>query len=108
MNNYTLYALNQYLAVITSEGFLTGEREQLSTGWLEFLIGTKVQLLPNFYAGISLRMHGVLSNKQPQNFGNLYAPGFNRITDDNKFGGSINYTLTYSFPFRFKRKDPKN
>ena len=108
VNNYTLYALNQYLAVITSEGFLTGEREQLSTGWLEFLIGTKVQLLPNFYAGISLRMHGLLSNKQPQNFGNLYAPGFNRITDDNKFGGSINYTLTYSFPFRFKRKDPKN
>ena len=108
VNNYTLYALNQYLAVDTRDGFLTGEREQLSTGWFEFLFGTKVQLLPNFYAGISLRMHGLLSNKQPQNFGNLYAPGFNRITDDNKFGGSINYTLTYSFPFRFKRKDPKN
>ena len=108
VNNYTLYALNQYLAVDTRDGFLTGEREQLSTGWFEFLFGTKVQLLPNFYAGISLRMHGLLSNKKPQNFGNLYAPGFNRITDDNKFGGSINYTLTYSFPFRFKRKDPKN
>ena len=108
VNNYTLYALNQYLAVDTRDSFLTGEREQLSTGGFEFLFGTKVQLLPNFYAGISLRMHGLLSNKQPQNFGNLYAPGFNRITDDNKFGGSINYTLTYSFPFRFKRKDPKN
>ena len=108
VNNYTLYALNQYLAVDTRDDFLTGEREQLSTGWFEFLFGTKVQLLPNFYAGISLRMHGLLSNKQPRNFGNLYAPGFNRITDDNKFGGSINYTLTYSFPFRFKRKDPKN
>ena len=108
VNNYTLYALNQYLAVDTRDGFLTGEREQLSTSWFEFLFGTKVKLLPNFYAGISLRMHGLLSNKQPQNFGNLYAPGFNRITDDNKFGGSINYTLTYSFPFRFKRKDPKN
>ena len=108
VNNYTLYTLNQYLVVNTREGFLTGEREQLSTGWFEFLFGTKVQLLPNFYAGISLRMHGLLNNKQPQNFGNLYAPGFNRITDDNKFSGSINYTLTYSFPFRFKRKDPKN
>jgi hypothetical protein len=66
-----------------------------------------VELLPNFYAGISLRMHALLSNKQPQDFGNLYAPGFNRITDDNKFGGSINYTLTYSLPFRFKRKSTK-
>ncbi len=104
VNNYTLYALNQYLPVYTEEGFLTGERAQLSTGWLEFLFGMKVQLLPNFYAGLSLRMHRLISNKQPQNFGNLYTPGFNRITDDNKFGGSINYTLTYSLPFRFKRK----
>ena len=108
VNNYTLYALNQYLPVNTSQGFLTGEREQLSTGWFEFLFGSKVELLPNFYAGISLRMHALLNNKQPQDFGNLFAPGFNRITDDNKFGGSINYTLTYSFPFRFKRKVPKN
>lgn len=104
VNNYTLYALSQYIPVPTSEGYLTGEREQLSTGWFEFLFGTKVQLLPNFYAGLSLRMHGLLSNKQPQDFGNLYAPGFNRITDDNKFGGSFNYTLTYAFPFRFKKK----
>ncbi len=104
VNNYTLYALSQYIPVPTSEGYLTGEREQLSTGWFELLFGTKVQLLPNFYAGLSLRMHGLLSNKQPQDFGNLYAPGFNRITDDNKFGGSFNYTLTYAFPFRFKKK----
>lgn len=104
VNNYTLYSLTQYIPVQTSEGFLTGERGQLSTGWFELLFGTKVQLLPNFYAGISLRMHGLLSNKQPQDFGNLYTPGFNKITDDNKFGGSINYTLTYSLPFRFKRK----
>lgn len=104
VNNYTLYALNQYLPITTTEGYLTGEREQLSTGWLEFLFGTKVQLLPNFYAGISLRMHALLNNAQPQDFGNLYAPGFNRITDDNKFGGSINYTLSYSLPFRFKKE----
>jgi len=104
VNNYSLYAVTQYLPVYTTEGYQTGEREQLSTGWFEFLFGTKVQLLPNFYAGISLRMHALLSNKQPRDFGNLYAPGFNRITDDNKFGGSINYTLTYSLPFRFKKK----
>lgn len=107
VNSYTLYALDQYIPVQVSEGYLTGERDQLSTGWFEFLFGTKVELLPNFYAGISLRMHALLSNKQPQDFGNLYAPGFNRITDDNKFGGSINYTLTYSLPFRFKRKSTK-
>ena len=107
VNNYTLYQTNQYLPINTTEGFLTGERDQLSSSWLEILFGTKVQLFPNFYAGISVRMHALLNNQQPQNFGNLHAPGFNKITDENKFGGSINYTLSYAFPFRFKKIKPK-
>ena len=107
INSYTLYQTNQYLQVNTSEGFLTGEREQLSSGWFELLFGTKVELFPNFYAGISVRMHALLNNVQPRDFGNLHAPGFNRITDDNKFGGGINYTLSYAFPFRFKKVKTK-
>ena len=107
VNSYTLYQTNQYLQVNTTEGFLTGEREQLSSGWFELLFGTKVELFPNFYAGISVRMHALLNNAQPRDFGNLHAPGFNRITDDNKFGGGINYTLSYAFPFRFKKVKTK-
>ena len=67
VNNYTLYQTNQYLPINTTEGFLTGERDQLSSSWLEILFGTKVQLFPNFYAGISVRMHALLNNQQPQN-----------------------------------------
>lgn len=105
VNQYELYQLTQYLGQgPTTSGFATGEREQLSNGWIELLVGTKVQLLPNFFAGISARLHILSQNPQPQNFGNLYAPGFNRITDDNKFGAGFNYTLTYSFPFRFRKK----
>lgn len=107
VNSYTLYQTNQYLQVNTTEGFLTGEREQLSSSWFELLFGTKVELFPNFYAGISVRMHALLNNVQPRDFGNLHAPGFNRITDDNKFGGGINYTLSYAFPFRFKKVKTK-
>ncbi len=104
VNSYELYQLDQYLIETTSEGFLVGEREQLSNGWIELIFGTKVQLLPNFYAGISARLNILLSNPQPKNFGNLYAPGFNKITDENKFGAGFNYTLTYSLPFRFRKK----
>ena len=105
VNQYELYQLTQYLRQPpTNEGYATGEREQISNGWVELLVGTKVQLLPNFFAGISARLHILNRNPQPENFGNLYAPGFNKITDDNKFGASFNYTLTYSFPFRFGKK----
>lgn len=105
VNNYTLYQLSQYIPLSEIvQGYATGERSSLSNSWYELLFGIKVQLLKNFYAGISIRMHGLISNPQPNNFGNLYAPGFNKITDDNNFGGSFNYTLTYTFPFQFRKK----
>ena len=107
VNSYTLYQTNQYLPIYTTEGYLTGERAQLSSSWFELLFGTKVELFPNFYAGISIRMHALLNNNQPQDFGNLHAPGFNKITDDNKFGAGINYTIAYAFPFRFKKEKTK-
>ncbi|MGI9540645.1 MAG: DUF6048 family protein, partial [Flavobacteriaceae bacterium] len=31
-------------------------------------------------------------------------PGFNQKTDENKFGASFNYTLTYNIPFATKKK----
>ena len=105
VNSYELYQLTRYLRQAPTEnGYASGERQQISNGWVELLVGTKVQLLPNFYAGISARLHILNTNPQPENFGNLYAPGFNKITDDNKFGAGFNYTLTYSFPFRFGKK----
>ena len=111
INEYTLY--ENYSAVdfqnsyferaIIKEGFLIGEREQLNSNWIEVLFGTKVEVLKNFYIGASIRLHRLLNNSQPKNFGNLYAPGFNKIVDDNRFGASFNYTLNYKFPFSFKK-----
>lgn len=102
--SYELYQLNQYVSNIITEGGAIGERSQISNAWFELLFGIKVELLNNLYAGISLRLNGILVNPKPDNFGNLYAPGFNTITDDNKFGSSINYTLSYALPFRFKKE----
>lgn len=106
VNSYQLYGLNQYVPTLTTSGYATGERQAISNGWFEIMFGIKVELLKNLYSGISLRMGGMLVNPQPENFGNLYAPGFNKITDDNKFGSNINYTLSYAFPIRFQ-KDKK-
>ena len=52
-------------------------------------------------------MHALLNNNQPQDFGNLHAPGFNKITDDNKFGAGINYTIAYAFHSGLKKKKLK-
>ena len=111
VNEYILYEnysaadfKNSYFErSVINEGNLIGEREQLNSNWIEVLFGTKVEVLKNFYIGASIRLHRLLNNSQPTNFGNLYAPGFNTIVDDNRFGASFNYTLNYRFPFSIKK-----
>ena len=111
VNEYVLYEnysaidfKNSYFERPTIiDGVLIGERDQINSNWIEVLFGTKVEVLKNFYIGASIRFHRLLNNSQPENFGNLYAPGFNKIVDDNRFGASFNYTINYRFPFSFKR-----
>jgi len=71
-------------------------------------VGTKVQVLKNVYLGFSARMHVLISDKIPENFDNIYIPGFNKKTTDNKFGASFNYSLTYSIPFLRTAKKKKD
>ena len=60
----------------------------------------------NIYLGLNLRLNRLLSNSSPNNFTNLYIPGFNKVTDDNSWGSGFNYTLTYSLPLKFNKKAP--
>ena len=111
VNEYVLY--ENYSAVdikntyferaIIKDGGLIGEREQINSNWIEVLFGTKVEVVKNFYIGASIRLHRLLNNSQPENFGNLYAPGFNKIVDGNRFGASFNYTLNYRLPISIKK-----
>ena len=104
VNQYELYTTHRYFDnPIITQGFEVGEKSAISTRWIELLFGVKVELLQNLYAGMSLRLHILAKRPEVNNYGNIYAPGFNRITDDNSFGSSFNYTLMYKFPFRFRK-----
>ena len=70
----------------------------------QVIIGIKVETFNNIYLGLNLRLNRLLSNSSPNNFNNLYIPGFNKVTDDNSWGSGFNYTLTYSLPLRFNKK----
>ena len=85
-----------------NSGFSIGERQNLNAFWLEFVAGFKVEVLNNIFFGLSLRLNRLLSDTLPDNFDNIYIPGFNKKTEENKFGGNFNYTLTYRIPFKFK------
>ena len=104
LNSYTLLNRNPFWedpGTKINSAFSTGERPNLNAFWMEFVAGFKVQLIHNIYFGLSLRLNRLLRDAEPENFDNIYIPGFNKKTEENKFGAGFNYTITYKIPFKF-------
>ena len=67
----------------------------LNANWVELIIGINAELLNNLFMGLSLRLNRMLNQKKPENFTNLYIPGFNKVTENNNFGTGLTYSLIY-------------
>jgi hypothetical protein len=71
--------------------------DNLNAQWAEFVLGMKVEVLHNVFLGFFFRGNVLISSKQPDNFKNLFIPGFNKVyLNDNGF--SFNYTISYLIP----------
>ena len=96
LNSYKIYTpypfSNQNATVISGEKF-----NGLSAQWVEVVAGVKAKVFNNIYVGFSFRINKIVSNKVPQEFDNLYIPGFNR-TYNGDFGVGFNYTVSYFLP----------
>lgn len=105
LNSYKIYNANPYFE--ESEVIQSGKNfSGLSAHWLEIVAGVKAEILDNVFLGFSLRLNYLLTQKEPQDFENLYIPGFNR-TYDGKFGVGFNYTISYFIPLYKKKNLPK-
>ena len=105
LNSYKIYNANPYFGevpVISSGKKFDG----LSASWIEVVAGVKAKVFDNVFVGFSLRLNRLVTNKEPENFSNLYIPGFNR-TYDGSFGVGFNYTVTYFVPIYKKKVAPK-
>jgi len=70
----------------------------LNANWVELIIGINAELLNNLFVGLSLRLNRMLNQKKPENFTNLYIPGFNKVTENNNFGTGLTYSIIYQIP----------
>lgn len=96
LNSYEVYNPNQYFD--EAPEIVSGEKfNGLTAQWMEVVAGVKAEVFNNVYVGFSLRVNRLFSNKKPDNFDNLYIPGFNR-TYDGDFGVGFNYTVSYFLP----------
>ena len=94
--------LNQY--TINADPFLPEKTitnsikyDNLNAQWVEFVLGMKVEVIHNIFLGFSFRGNFLINSKEPDNFKNLFIPGFNKVyLNDNGF--SFNYTISYLIP----------
>jgi hypothetical protein len=106
LNNYKIYNANQYFG--TTAPITSGAKyNDLTASWLEVVAGVKAKVFDNVFMGFSLRLNTLVTNKKPDNFDNLYIPGFNR-TYNGSFGVGFNYTVSYFIPIYKKKVIPAN
>lgn len=95
--------LNQ--GIINADPFLPVEElaepityNGLTASWFSIVLGIKAEVAHNLFLGFSFSGNVLLSSKEPENFKNLFIPGFNRVFVNNN-GLSFNYTISYLIPF---------
>ena len=74
------------------------EFDNLKSSWIEFVVGFNSEIKNNLFMGLSLRLNRMLKQDIPENFTNLFIPGFNKVTENNNFGTGITYSLIYQIP----------
>ncbi|MFD2824728.1 DUF6048 family protein [Lacinutrix iliipiscaria] len=102
-NNFTVYSQNQYW----EPQFSSNDAQKfsgLSALWAELIIGIKAEVLPNLFVGINAQLKSMINQDQPDNFENLYVPGFNRTYDSGRFGVGYGYNISYLIPLFKKDK----
>jgi len=102
INSYTIYNTDQTFpqTVVTDGREING----LTTIWGEIILGIKAETLNNLYVGLNVQLKGRISETEPDNFENLYIPGFGRTYDSGRFGFTFGYNLSYLLPIFKKDK----
>lgn len=103
LNSYTVYNTDQYWAPQFTSDDLQ-EFDGLTAFWAELIIGMKVELFNNLYLGLNVQLKIMASETEPDNFGNVFIPGFNKTYDSSGIGVGFGYTLSYRLPLYQKDK----
>ncbi len=70
----------------------------LTAHWVEFIFGIKTEVYTNLFISIQLQLKHLITEDEPDNFDNLYIPGFNRTYDYSDFGVGFGYGVSYLIP----------
>jgi hypothetical protein len=103
LNSYTIYSTDQYWSPQFTSTDLK-EFSGLTAFWAEVILGIKAELFNNLYLGLNVQLKILASETEPNNFENIYIPGFNKTFDSSGIGVGYSYTLSYRIPLYKKDK----
>lgn len=103
--DYTIYDKDHYFGEDYRE--VHQKFSSLNTHWIELQIGIKAEILHNIYLGLHVEVKRIIFNKEPDNFDNLWIPGYNRKYQDSPFGVGWGYSVSYMIPIIKKQKSEK-
>jgi hypothetical protein len=98
INSYTIYDTNAEGAWGQTTVTDPLEFSGLSAIWGELIFGIKAQTLNNLYVGLNVQLKGRITEQEPDNFENIYIPGFDRTYDSGSFGIAFGYNISYLIP----------
>ena len=76
----------------------------LNSSWAELIVGIKAELFKNIYLSASVALRSIITEQKPEQFDNLFIPGFGRTNDFSSIGVGYSYTLSYLIPFVKRKK----
>ena len=103
LNSLTVYNTDQYWAPQYSSAE-SQKFNDLTAVWVELIIGIKVEIFNNLYLGLNLQLKISASQTIPDNFDNVYIPGFGKTYDSSGIGTGYSYFLAYRIPLYKKDK----
>ncbi len=103
INDYLIYSTDQYWGPHETLDAPI-EKDGLTAIWTEIILGIKAELFTNLYFGLNAQLKVKLSETEPDNFQNIYIPGFNKTYDSTGIGVGYGYTLSYRIPLYKKTK----
>lgn len=105
LNSYRIYTNNP---VFPSETIYASESfSGLTAHWAELILSVKTEVFNNLYLSLNAQLKLKLSEQKPENFDNLFIPGFNRTYDYSEFGVGYGYSITYRIPLFKKKRSSK-
>ncbi len=102
INSFTTYNTNQFWDQFSSDEAI--EFDGLNAIWAELILGIKAEVIHNVYIGLNVQMKSLISETEPDNFENVYIPGFDRTYDSGRFGIAFGYNISYLIPLYKKDK----